>query len=176
MTSMHSSRMRTACTLTIVPVCVCGGGVVVDLWPWGRWLSFDPGRWLTSDPGGGGWPLTLGEVVDLWPWGGGGWPLTLGVSLRGGGWPLTLGRRWLTFDPVSSPGQDYLSLWPCDLSHDAFGITSPPDLDIDACENITFARFATRVVKIWTILDPKCSAGHKLRYRNPGSAPALFAF
>ena len=64
-TRVHSSKMRTARPLTVVPVCMLVGGGV----------TFDPGqgRWLTSDPGqGGGWPLAggRGEVVDLWP---GGW-------------------------------------------------------------------------------------------------------
>ena len=60
--------MRTARPLTVVPSCILRGG-------------------------GSGWPLTLGEVVDLLPWG---------------------GRRWLTFDPGGGgwlwPGGGGLSL------------------------------------------------------------------
>ena len=44
-------------------------------------------------------------------------------------------------------------LWPCDVSHDAFGVTPPPPYWTQwvthACENITFIRFATRVVNIY---------------------------
>ena len=116
-TRMHSIRMRTACPLTVVPVCIpegggggwplalAGGGGVWDLWPWqgGRCVTFDHpgwGRSLTFDPGLVRWvtfELARGEVVDLWPWLGGGW------------WPLTLARGWMTFDPVHlSP----VTMWP----------------------------------------------------------------
>ena len=54
-TRMHSSRMRTARTLTVVPVCVCvgGGGVVQGVGVGGG-----------SCPGGRE-VLSRGEVVDL---------------------------------------------------------------------------------------------------------------
>ena len=50
---------------------------------------------------------------------------------------------------MSDPPSSFPSPWPCDLSHDAFGVTPLPRVEqTDACKNITFARFATRVVNI----------------------------
>ena len=81
-------------------------------------------------------PVCMLGMVVLSGGGGGGAVQGEGVVVlsRGGG-----GGRWLTSDPM----------WPCDLSHDAFGITPPllfSDRMTDACENITFARFSTRSV------------------------------
>ena len=73
-TRLHSSRMHTAHSLTIVPIRRLLGG--------GRDKLV---RWLASDPGWGEvdlcpWPEgSGGVVVDLWAWAG-----------EGGGWPLVL--------------------------------------------------------------------------------------
>ena len=135
-TRMHSSRMRTT-RLRIVR----GGGRCCDLWPW---------------PGG--------RCYDLWPWPWGEvlWPLTLGVL-----WPLTLARggrlydlwHWLggvmTFDPGQGEGGRCYDLWPWPGGGGGWSLVlsiSPPPKYYrmtDACENITFARFATRVVIIF---------------------------
>ena len=58
------------------------------------------------------------------------------------------------------------SLCPCDLSHDAFGVTSPPWVEqTDVCENITFTRFATRVViRYEKSLDKKNHVCFTLRF------------
>ena len=115
-------------------------------WPLtlGEWLTFETdGRWLTFDPRGWGvndlsflWEvvdLSPGEVVDLWPWG-----------------------RWLTFDPGGGECLP-LTMWPipwCIWCH-----TSPPLTWIEwvthTCENITFARFATRAEIISPFINSK---------------------
>ena len=50
---------------------------------------------------------------------------------------------------LQPPGPEHLPLWPWDLSHDAFGVTSPPpwtEWVTHTCENITFDCFATQAV------------------------------
>ena len=113
------------------------GGEVNDLVLsfWGvtqRW-----GDLVLSRGGGGQWPFLSmeGEVNDLsCP----GWK-----GEGGAGWPFLPPPQ----DQVTSP------VWPCDLSHDAFGLTSllPRVGQIDACESITFTRFATRAEKTTTL-------------------------
>ena len=139
-------------------------------------VTFDPGEGgvVTCDPGQKGlWPVTLagegvmtfdpGQGEVLWPVTllGVLWPLTLArgvlwpVTLAEGKvlWPLTLVRGGVvTFDPgqgggvvTCDPGRgEVVDLWYC-----------PPlptlcwtEWVTHACENITFARFATRAVNI----------------------------
>ena len=115
-TRMHSSRMRTARPLTVVPVCIMGGGGGVGQWP------FLPG---------GGVELWPRGVVALWPRGGGDqvWPGGGEVTRsdqEGGWWPSLTGG-----------GGD--QVWPVDLSHDALHVPPPKVEQTNACENIAFA-------------------------------------
>ena len=86
----------------------------------------------------------------------GGLPFGGRVCLSGGGVCLPGGicLARIADSPVSQPPP----VWPCDLSHDAFDVTSHPsplhlrvDRMTDACKNITFDRFATRAAKIYHI-------------------------
>ena len=67
------------------------------------------------------------------------------ACIGGGQWPSLPGGG----------GGGCLPPWPCDLSQDAFGVTPPSDLDRHACENITFARFATRAVVTKVALETR---------------------
>ena len=106
-TRMHSSRMRTVCPLTIVPVCMLG---------WGGWP-------LTL--GGGGWPLTLGGrwlTFDPSGWCSGGWWCP-GVC-QGGGVGVQGDRHPLHLWPGPPPGSDHL---PCDhVTYPLMQLVSPP--------------------------------------------------
>ena len=150
--------MRTA-RLRIVPgwcdlwLWLWGGGEV--LWPLTlargevlRTLTLSGGRYCDLSPCPGGGIVTfdpgLGEVY-LWPWPGGVlWPLTLAGGRCYDLWPL-LGGGVVTFDP-SQTGGGVATFHPghWDRSH-------LPSLFSDrmtnTCENITFSRFAMRLVK-----------------------------
>ena len=122
-TRMHSSGMRTT-HLCIVPGC------------WGR--EEVVGQWPLL-PGGGGGPVQ----------GGGGGPVQGGGdgTVQGGRWWYCPGGRWWYCPggrwgcPGGAP-----PLWPCDLSHDASGVT-PLVGQTDTCENMTFPQLRLRTVK-----------------------------
>ena len=113
-----------------------GWGRCCDLWPW-------PGGAVTFDPGQGEvfWPLTLprGRCCDLCPGHGGGvvtfdpgWGSCCDL------WPWPGAEGVVILDP--SWGWEVVDLWCC---------PPPPSKYYrmtDACENIAFARYATRVV------------------------------
>ena len=113
-----------------------GGRSMTFLVHWG-WWSCPGGRWW-SYPGGGG----VGGSVLWWGWG---WSCPGCVVLSRGVVVLSRGKhpspqpprnRSLPQDQVTSL-QDQVTprtrsplLWQCDLSNDAFGVTSsPPELD-----------------------------------------------
>ena len=149
---MHSSRMRTA-RLRIDRSARMWGGRSMSFPSWGgggsgRSMNFaswggggGEGRWwevndLSFLGGGGGWEV---DVQGEWPCPGGGKVDVQGgdVVLSGGGGCPGDGPVWGVDVP---PPLDRTTLRPCDLSHYV----------THACENITFTRFATRAVNIYS--------------------------
>ena len=112
-----------------------GRGRCCDLWPWGVFCPLTLARgvlWpLTLGGGEVFWPLTLdgGRCYDLWPWPGGG---------------------VMTFDPGQGGGVVTFDPGHWDRAHlPPTPILPFSDRMTNTCENITFARFATRAVKIF---------------------------
>ena len=88
----------------------------------GQWPFLPGGRWPFF-PGGGQWPFLPGM---------GGWSMTFPswvVVAVGGQWPFCPGGggggRSMTFHSWGVGGfcPNHLPPWPCDISHDAFGVT-----------------------------------------------------
>ena len=118
----------------VPPTCAYFGGGGEVLWP--LTLARGGGGVVTLNPdwGGGGccdfWPWPGGRCCDLWPWPGeGGGVVTLDPGQGGG-----VGR-WLIFGVVHPP------------PHPRVGQTI-------ACENITFAMRAVKIVKNAPLLPP----------------------